>query len=315
MTLASKLSEKLLMSQEELLRFALTMPRRYKKYYIPKRNSIELRLIAQPSQEAKFIQRVLVEELRGFFPVHKAATAYEKDTGIRLNALRHKNSRYLLKMDFKNFFPSITPELLFMVANDCGIQFNVIDRILLENALFFRSTRRSKLRLSIGAPSSPFISNFVMNKFDENVMAYCVPRNISYTRYADDLTFTSREKGVLFEMPNIVKENLVKFCFGKIRINSDKTVFSSKAFNRHVTGIVLTNDDQLSIGRARKREIASLINSFKFGRLEPDACLRLKGLISYAHHIEPDFIARMKRKYSEDLINAIFSMDANSQEH
>lgn len=311
MNLISKLTDKLMMAEEDLLRFALTMPRRYKKYYIPKRNGNEFRLIAQPSQESKFIQRVVVSELREFLSIHKAATAYEKGTGIRLNALQHMDSRYLLKMDFKNFFPSITPDLFFMVLSDFGVKYDEMDRVLLENILFFKSTRRSGLRLSIGAPSSPFISNFVMRRFDEGMTDYCYQRNISYTRYADDLTFTCSEKGVLFDVPERVKTMARQYCYGKIRINSSKTVFSSKAFNRHVTGVVLTNENKLSIGRSRKREISSLVCSFKNGCLEHDDVLRLKGLLSYADHIEPDFTARMKRKYSDGIINSIFRIDSN----
>lgn len=305
MSIFSKLAEKLLMSEEELLRFALTMPRRYKKYEILKRNGKETRLIAQPSKESKFIQRMIVDELRNILRINKAATAYEKGTGIRLNALRHLNTRYLLKMDFKNFFPSITPELFFAVTDASGVELDEVDKIFLEHALFFRSTRRSRLRMSIGAPSSPFISNFVMNTFDKAMMDFCVERNISYTRYADDLTFTTNQKNILFEIPKIVAALLVEHCFKKIRLNSSKTVFSSKRFNRHVTGVVLTNNNELSIGRERKREIASLINSFRYGLLQEDAVMRLKGLISHAHHIEPNFISRMKEKYSDEVINAI----------
>lgn len=307
MKLVSELSEKLLMAEEELLRFALTMPRRYKKYSIPKRNGIEMRQIAQPSQESKFIQRMIVDELRKVLPIHRAATAYEKETGIRLNALRHKDNRYLLKMDFKNFFPSITPELFFMIASASGVEFSEIDRAFLESALFFRNTRRSRLRLSIGAPSSPFVSNFIMNRFDKHMTDLCIERQISYTRYADDLTFTCNTKGALFEFPTIVDDLLKAHCFKKIRVNSSKTVFSSKKFNRHVTGIVITNDAKLSVGRHRKREIASLINSYRYGRLDDKERLRLKGLISFAHYIEPDFIQRMKLKYSGVLLDAIMS--------
>lgn len=305
MSIFSTLADKLLMSEEELLRFALTMPRRYKKYEILKRNGIDTRQIAQPSRESKFIQRMIIDELRSVLRVHKAATAYEKETGIRLNALRHLNSRYLLKMDFKNFFPSITPELFFAVAESSGVEFEQVDKVFLEHALFFRAKRRSRLRMSIGAPSSPFISNFVMNTFDHAMMKFCVERNISYTRYADDLTFTTNEKNVLFDLPKMVATLLAEYCFKKIRINSSKTVFSSKRFNRHVTGIVLTNNNELSIGRARKREIASLINSFRYGALSEDATLKLKGLMAHAYHIEPDFIARMKLKYSYEVVNAI----------
>lgn len=305
MSIFSTLAEKLLMSEEELLRFALTMPRRYKKYEILKRNGVETRLIAQPSRESKFIQRMIVEELRKILPVHKAATAYEKETGIRLNALRHLHSRYLLKMDFKNFFPSITPELFFAVAESSGVEFEQVDKIFLEHALFFRSTRRARLRMSIGAPSSPFVSNFVMNTFDQALTGFCVEKNITYTRYADDLTFTTNEKNILFDLPKVVANLLAEYCFKKIRVNSSKTVFSSKRFNRHVTGVVLTSNNELSIGRERKREIASLINSFRYGTLSEDATMRLKGLLAHAHHIEPGFLSRMKRKYSEEVVGAI----------
>ncbi|MBB3117658.1 retron St85 family RNA-directed DNA polymerase [Pseudoduganella violacea] len=306
MSLASILANKLVMSNADLFGFVLTMPRRYKQYKIFKRNGIETRHIAQPSKEAKFIQRIIVEELRKLLPpIHKAATAYEPGTGIKANALRHLNSRYLLKMDFKNFFPSITPEFLFLAAESSGIKFDELDKILLENALFYKSTRRARLRMSIGAPSSPFISNFVMSGFDNDMFDYCAKRNISYTRYADDLTFTTNEKDVLFEIPKIVESTLINACFRKIRINSKKTIFSSKKYNRHVTGVVLTSDGQLSVGRARKREVSSLINSFKYGKLDEKERLHLKGLIAHVHHIEPDFIFKMRKKYSDEVVNSL----------
>jgi retron-type reverse transcriptase len=307
MNLISKLAERLLMPKEDLLSFALTMPRRYKKYEILKRNGIEMRLIAQPSKESKFIQRVIVEELRPLLFVHQAATAYEKGTGIRMNALRHLNSCYLLKMDFKNFFPSITPELFFLVADASEIKFDELDKIFLANALFFRSTRRSRLRMSIGAPSSPFLSNFIMNKFDIAMTSFCERKKITYTRYADDLTFTTNEKGVLFDLPKVVNDNLSKFCFKKIRVNSNKTIFSSKRFNRHVTGIVLTNENELSVGRDRKREVLSLVNSFRYGKLSEEERIRLKGLIAYVHNIEPQFITRLKTKYSVEVVDAVLA--------
>lgn len=306
MSLAPQLADKLVMSKADLFGFVLTMPRRYKQYEIFKRNGIEKRRIAQPSKEAKFLQRMIVDELRKLLPpIHVSATAYEVGTGIKMNALRHLNSRYLLKMDFKNFFPSITPELFFLVAKSSGIEFDELDTILLENALFYRSIRRARLRMSIGAPSSPYISNFVMNGFDHAMSEYCSERKIAYTRYADDITFTTNEKNVLFDIPKVVDAILLKKCFKKIRVNSAKTVFSSKKFNRHITGVVLTSDGRLSAGRSRKREVSSLINSFKYGKLDEKERLRLKGLIAHVHHIEPDFILKMRRKYTNEIIDSI----------
>lgn len=295
----------LLMTKDELLTFAFTAPHRYKKYVIRKRNGEGFRLIAQPSKETKFIQRVVLAKLREMLPIHHCAMAYEKNVGIKLNALHHKDNSYLLKMDFKDFFPSITPELFFMVAKDCGLEFSVTDQTFLSSVLFFKSTRKSKLRLSIGAPTSPFVSNFIMYNFDVQMFAYCSEHKINYTRYADDVSFSTNVQGILFDMPALVKGNLKEASFNQIKINPLKTVFSSKAFNRHVTGVVLTNNATLSLGRDKKRLYAAIIHKYSLGLLDDGERQRLKGYLAYSIHIEPDFILRMRKKYSADIIDSI----------
>lgn len=299
-------SDTLLMSNEELLAFALTAPHRYKKYYIKKRSGNGLRLIAQPSKETKFIQRIVADELRKHLPVHSAALAYEKYKGIRLNAMHHKDNAYLLKMDFSDFFPSITPRLFFSVAAECGVKFSSQEKLFLSRILFFRATRQGALRLSIGAPSSPFLSNFVMCKFDAAMMSYCIERKIIFTRYADDITFSTNVKGALFEVPSLVAEALSRHTCRLIKLNPGKTVWSSKAFNRHVTGVVLTNAGSLSLGYDKKRLYSSMIHKFSLGLLDEEKRLHLKGLLAHSLYIEPDFVSRMRRKYSEKVINDVF---------
>nr|WP_197893097.1 reverse transcriptase domain-containing protein [Undibacterium sp. KW1] len=161
--------------------------------------------------------------------------------------------------------------------------------------------------MSIGAPSSPFISNFIMSNFDAALSEICATMRVTYTRYADDLTFTTNEKSVLFNIPNIVRENLVKFCHKKIKINTSKTVFSSKASNRHITGITVTNDGKLSTGRERKRLVSSMIHRFSNQLLVHDEILKLKGMLAFIMHIEPNFVFRMKKKYSAETIDNLFN--------
>ena len=114
--------------------------------------------------------------------------------------------------------------------------------------------------LSIGAPSSPLVSNFFMYQFDCVLSKLCIEREIIYTRYADDLTFSTKHKDVLFVLPQLVKENLNDLFGNAIRINRKKTKFSSKAHNRHVTGITINNDGKISLGRERKRYIKHLVH-------------------------------------------------------
>lgn len=308
MNILNVISDKIYVSPSELNNFVHTAPRRYKKYFIYKRDGINKRQIAQPSKEVKFIQRLAVNELNALLPVHDCATAYVPGKSIKTNAEQHRLNRYLLKMDLVNFFPSITPGVLFSVMMKAGIELSDEDKLFLGSLFFWKLRRNSKLRLSIGAPSSPFISNVVMYYFDKDMHEYCQHRGITYTRYADDMTFTTNTKDILSGIPGAIKDCLKKHFGQRMRVNSKKTVFSSKAFNRHITGITISNEGKLSLGREKKRIISSMVHHFTLGKLDDSEIYRLKGLLAYSMHIEPMFMVMIEKKYSQDAINKIFSM-------
>jgi RNA-directed DNA polymerase len=305
MSLVKTLCETLFVEEADLRPFASTASHRYKVYKIPKRNSSKTRTIAHPSKELKFIQRVLVTILEPLLTIQDCAYAYREGRSIKDNAEKHLNSRYLLKMDFENFFNSITPDLLFYVMNEDGIDLTFTEKKYLSNLLFWKPVRKGELVLSVGAPSSPLISNFIMNQFDKVMMEKCKAMGVTYTRYADDLTFSTKKKGVLFEIPEIVSSLLHTSTKNNIRINKDKTIFSSKAHNRHVTGVTINNENQLSVGREKKRLISSMIHKFSHGQLSDEESLHLQGVLSHAAHIEPDFYSRMTKKYSLHVMEKI----------
>jgi retron-type reverse transcriptase len=305
MNLVKSLCESLFVEEKDLRPFASTAPHRYKVYKIKKRNSSKTRTIAHPSKELKFIQRILVSKLELFLEVEDCAFAYREGRSIKDNAEMHLNSSYLLKMDFENFFNSITPELLFSVMKESGLELTFTEKKYLSNLLFWKPVRKGGLLLSVGAPSSPLISNFVMSQFDKALMIKSNEMGITYTRYADDLTFSTKKKDVLFEIPVFVTSLLKDKTKGKIKINKDKTVFSSKAHNRHVTGVTLTNNNKLSLGRDKKRLISSMIHKISHGLLTEDESLHLQGILSHAAYIEPEFYARMKNKYGAKLLEDI----------
>jgi RNA-directed DNA polymerase len=305
MNLLNFLSETLLIDEEDILKFSVTAPYRYKLYSIDKRNGKGKRLIAHPSKELKFMQKIMTNKFTAILPIHDNSFAYKKEVSIKDNALMHVKSKYLLKMDFKDFFPSITPELLFKILDKFGYQIGDEDRKLLESLLFYRIEREGSLRLSIGAPSSPFISNFIMYHFDEAMKTSCDLKKIKYSRYADDITFSTNLKGELFAIPAIVESALNKYCYGKVSINTEKTIYSSKAHNRHVTGVTITNEDKLSLGRERKRLISSMTYRFKNQSLNEGAIGTLIGLISFALHIEPIFVKRLLKKYGNETLSKL----------
>jgi RNA-directed DNA polymerase len=176
---------------------------------------------------------------------------------------------------------------------------------LLGKLFFYKKTKKSSLTMSIGAPSSPFLSNAILYDFDAEVAAICHERNIEYTRYADDLTFSTNVKGSLLDFPKEIKRILRKTPSPKLKVNDSKTIFASKKCNRHITGVVVNNSGDLSIGRKKKRYISSLIHKFTLNLLDKNTKNHLKGYLAYINNIEPIFIRRMAEKYGANAIDSI----------
>ncbi|MDP4536989.1 retron St85 family RNA-directed DNA polymerase [Alkalimonas collagenimarina] len=308
MSIVTALAKKLNKSEYEVSSFLLDAPKKYKVYSIPKRKHGH-RVIAQPSKELKSYQRAFIELSSSSFPIHDSAKAYIKGIGIRENALLHSKNSYLLKMDFENFFNSINKELFWRVW-DSVVRKPLSDseRRNIDKIIFWQPNKknRKKLVLSIGAPSSPMISNFCMYEFDSLIADLCFEHGINYSRYADDITFSTNVKDVLFDIPKIV-QSVLKKCFGmRMTINHSKTAFSSRAHNRHVTGVTISNDGQLSLGRKRKRYIKHLVYQYLQGNLDLSDINYLKGIISFANHIESGFLQSLKNKHPQLDFNKLF---------
>ncbi|EKO3517935.1 retron St85 family RNA-directed DNA polymerase [Vibrio fluvialis] len=300
MDIVSEIAKKLNRSENDLFLEIVKAPLTYKVYSIPKR-TIGRRVIAQPKREVKDIQRLAVELLD--LPIHPSALAYRKSLSIKDNAIIHSRNSYLLKMDLSNFFNSITPSIFWKEWKNHS-KLPELDYMRLVERIFFWY-ESDKLILSVGAPSSPSISNFCMYRFDEKITQICELLNVSYTRYADDMTFSTNTKDILFSFPNLIKDTLNELFNDNIQVNNRKTVFSSKAHNRHVTGITISNQGNLSIGRERKRYIKHLIHQYGLNELSDKEIKHLSGYLAFINHVEPTFIESLKRKYSTLIINKI----------
>src|SRR5207249_4475372 len=130
-------------------------------------------------------------------PVHPAATAYRKGNSIFDNAKVHANSRYLLRMDLKDFFPSITQVDLakYIAAHPTYFP----DWTPTDINTFCRFVTRNSV-LTIGAPTSPSLSNAICHDLDVDIHALCEKNRVTYTRYADDLFFSTLHRDTLSQI-------------------------------------------------------------------------------------------------------------------
>lgn len=290
---------------EELIRRA---PYTYKIFTIPKKTG-GVRIIAQPAKETKTVQRWIASNILANLAIHDCATAYQQGCSIKKNALLHSKNSYLVKLDLKNFFNSIKIE---------DVRHLLVDRLadLLDEADIERIAQvccvklpnEVELCLSVGAPSSPLLSNSMMFEFDRIVEQWCRASKITYSRYADDLTFSTNEKGISSTVQPFVEQALAELQYPRLKINPKKSIHSSRKFQRRVTGLVLANNNTISLGRERKREISALVHKFGRGQLSENETYRLQGLLGLARDVEPAFIVRMAAKYSSKLLSEIFSV-------
>ena len=141
--------------------------------------------------------------------------------------------------------------------------------------------------------------------FDKEIEEYCESKLMKYSRYADDISISGNNKNELKTIIPVIREKLNELFNGRIILNELKTVIISPGYNKFITGITLTSQGSISIGRKRKRYIFSLVYKYKINELSKDLIPRLKGLLVFSRNIEPSFIVRLELKYGKEIIRRI----------
>lgn len=294
MSVITRICAEFSLSEGEVQYLLDTAPSRYKVHYIEKRNGRGLREIAQPTAEIKLLQRWVAKEYLSKLPVHPAAKAYVSGSSIKQHAEPHARNSYLLKLDFQDFFPSIKGRDFSMhMRRFSGMPRE--DIAALVKILFWRGRPRGGMRLSIGAPSSPMLSNAILYEFDCRLSDACKASGVFYTRYADDIALSTNNPRTLDQLQIFVQDLCSQLKYPRLAINKKKTVFTSKKHNRQLTGLVLSNEGKASLGREKKRLIRSMAHKFTISKLDGEQVAKLRGLLSFARSIDEDFIESIRR--------------------
>ncbi|MBE6308530.1 MAG: RNA-directed DNA polymerase [Bacteroidales bacterium] len=246
----------------------------YKEYSIPKRNG-DRRIIHEPLPSLKEIQTWILKYILNpgakIF-VSSVAKAYIPKQSVRDNARFHKRQKYVLCLDLKDFFDSISFQQVFSVFRNMG--YSKALATLLSNICILNNS------LPQGAPTSPMLSNMVFKYYDDKIFDYCKSRNIRYTRYADDLTFSGdfNCKAVV----SFIRKVLSKTSFA---INDNKTKFVSRGNRQEVTGVVV-NEKLQTAAIYRKKIRQEVYYIIKFGVDKHLEAIEWKRpIIEYLHHL------------------------------
>lgn len=318
----------------------------YKVYKVRKKsNTTRYRWINIPSIYLCRIQRWINKFILSKIKSSSFSYAFEEKRNIKMCAEMHIGCRWLIKFDIKNFFESITEEMVYYVFLDMGYSrlfsyeltrlctkrlepldkndkyHNCYDKKISQKFLkrnkwnisdFYSKTKGF---LPQGAPTSPRIANLVMRTFDEVVGKWALNNHLVYTRYADDLFLSSNEMDFSRKNACDVKKKIYGFLRQfNFEPNYTKTEICSPKGKKIILGLIVEHN-AVFLQKKFKR-LLELHFFFCKKDLEKhtkewkfDSVIGMyhyvKGLYSYANQIEPSFCKKIQRKYGR--IEDIFS--------
>ena len=269
----------------------------YQEFWMRKRSG-GYRMISAPDKDLQAIQSTIYSRiLSSVTIVHPAVVGFRCGRSVVDNAAPHLGKRYVLKMDIHDFFGSIRSPIVRQTFKKIGYPENV-SKVLGALCCLHR-------HLPQGAPTSPALSNIVGYEMDRKLSALAAEYGLTYTRYADDLTFS----GDVFPKEQIIPQVKRIIRDEKFEPNHKKTHFMNQSSRKIITGVSVASGVKLTIPKSKKREIRKNVyfiltkglaeHQRRIGSHDPAYLKRLIGMLCYWRAIEPD------NTYASDSIAAL----------
>lgn len=244
----SSIEKDLGFSAKTLYGLSNSLEKHYHTVYLPKSDGSK-RKLSVPDLILKLVQKSIADNILIQYPISKYAKAYKPGSSIQKNARPHVGKKKILKLDIEGFFDHI----LYSRVKDTVFyeeKYSEAIRILLTMLCYYNDS------LPQGAPTSPAITNIIMYDFDETVGAFCNEKNIAYTRYCDDMTFSG-----CFD-----EREIISFVKGELRklglfLKNRKTAVISASKRQVVTGIVV--NEKMNVTKDYKKTIRQEIYYIK----------------------------------------------------
>src|SRR5690554_6602862 len=215
---------------------------RYSQFSIGKKTGGE-RIINAPVKGLKSILQVLNLVLQSIAESHKAATGFVLNKSIVDNAQKHVNKHYVLNLDLKDFFHSfdrnrVKMGFMYEPFNLRGDKEPLAFLLACLCTHPFEINGETKIVLPQGSPTSPTLTNILCSKLDIRLSGLAKRFNLTYSRYADDITFSSHHdvyKNNEFqkELKRIIEDDQ------KLSFNDKKTRLQKNGYSQEVTGLIV----------------------------------------------------------------------------
>lgn len=225
---------------------------KYKKFNIPKKRG-GYREICAPKKALKNILNSINIILNSVYTPQKACHGFTKNKSIITNAKNHISKNYVYNIDLEDFFTSIHQARIWkkLQLPPFNLKDTKIEIANLLSGLICYQGNDSNY-LPQGAPTSPILSNIICERLDRRLLGVAKRFNVKYSRYADDLTFSSNHN-VYQDGSDFITE-LKKIIYNEnFKINEKKTRLQKKGYRQEVTGIIV--NDKLNVKRKFIQEL------------------------------------------------------------
>lgn len=226
-------------SKEFVTKVILNIDKYYLEYFEYKKKNGKIKYINGDAQkrylnpsrwELKKIQRNLLRRIFNKVILNDCIQGCVKGKSSVVNGDMHKGNRVFFQTDLKNFFPSISTKMVYNSLRSKGFSKSVAN-IIISLTMINTSDSYRGTSLPQGAPTSPFLANLVFEKIDLRILELIKDKDIKYTRWVDDLTFSSKD-----DFSDLYIKILSEILGGGLKISRGKT--TSHNGRTVITGVV-----------------------------------------------------------------------------
>ena len=294
----------------------------YETFAIPKKSGGK-RYISAPLPQLKSLQNWILRNILERMPIHEAAHGFIEGRSIVTNAAVHTNSQFVLSMDLKDFFPTLTFRRVKGIFRAMGY----LEGIATIFALICTESPRQPICLKDdqtgekkwvhvavgprclpqGSPASPMLTNLASMRLDRRLTGFACKHGLRYTRYADDLTFsapmgTDHKKEWL---ENVVTDIVQGEGF---QVHPEKTKMMGTGNRQEVTGLVVNDTIVPRVPKTVKEKLRAAIHNQEQGKAfyEDESLDTFLGYASFIYSAQPT----IGQKYLDRTLELMKNMNA-----
>lgn len=280
----------------------------YRRWKILKRDGVTTRTLSSPKRQLKTSQHWVLRNLLEKLPVHAAAHGFLSARSIVTNARIHAGAPLVLKVDIKDFFPSITWKRVKGLLRKQGLPESVATLLALlttdapREEILFRGkplyVASGPRSLPQGAPTSPAITNAICLRLDRRLSGLARSLGFRYTRYADDLTFSWHPAPIQPGTSPRPGTGALLRGIGTIleaegfQLNPAKTLIMRAGERQSVTGLIVNETNRgpsVRVPRETLRKLRAAIHNREKGKpgKENESFAQLKGMAAFIFMTDP----------------------------